>query len=176
MRIDRIRPHRPSSTELLIVRLVRRWAAARMLGEDALLGMTRLIAHAGEPPAVAVALHSVLQITEECLGRSLEASCPGTLQLSCDEQAILALISRAPELGAPHGTTDVPHGLPGVLCWAVASLRRMLGDRSPHEAAGSMGCPFRHSPCLGPSPEGLGASAQATTRCSHARQRGPTTG
>jgi len=68
MRIDRIRPDRPPSSDLLIIRLVRRWAATRMLGEDALIAMTRLVADTGEPPVVAVALHSVLQITEECLG------------------------------------------------------------------------------------------------------------
>ena len=143
MRIDRIRPHCPRPTELLIVRLVRRWAAAGILEEDALMAMTRLVTDAGEPPTIAVALHSVLQITEDCLGRPLQASCHPGLELSCDEQAMLRLIASAPDPGTKSGATDVPHGLPGVLCWAVASLRRCLGLDGYAPGTQPCRCPFR---------------------------------
>lgn len=150
MRIDRIRPHRPTSTELLIVRLIRRFAAARMLDEDALVAMTRMVSEAGEPPVIAVALHSVLQITEECLERPLEASCRGGTELSRDERAILALLSHAPWPGAVQGTAEVPHALPDVLCWAVASFNQMIGQLDFQHSIAEC-CPFGTAASAGPT-------------------------
>lgn len=142
MRIDRVQSHQLTSLELLLVRLLRRWSAARTLEQNALVAITRMAADAGEPVVVAVALHSLLQITEGCLCRPLEAGCHGSPTLSRDEKALLTMLAAAPAVSGPLASTQIPHGLPGVLCWAVASLREVLGDRLPPVRMPVHGCPF----------------------------------
>ena len=99
---------------------------------------------------MAVALHSVLQITEECLERPLEASCRGGTELSRDERAILALLSHAPRPGPVQGTAEVPHGLPDVLCWAVASFNQMIGQLDFQHSIAEC-CPFGTAASAGPT-------------------------
>lgn len=129
---------------MLIVRLFRRWAAAQALDEDALGAIIRLADEAERPVVLAVALHSVLQVTQECLGRPLEPSCHGSAHLSRDEQALLALLAHAAKSAGVRSTAEVPHGLPGVLCWSVGSLRRLL-DEEVTSAASPARCPFRRT-------------------------------
>lgn len=121
-------------SDFVVVRLLRRWAAVRSLGERALPSLVALARELGEEPQVAISLHSVFQLTEGCLGRPLEPECCCSKNLSKDEQAMLVLIGAMPE--------RVPHGLPGVLAWAAATARLMLGRApGPPQSAPST-CPF----------------------------------
>ena len=124
-----------------IVRLLRRWAAGADLGPGRMASLVALGKGIGVEPMAAVALASLFQLTESCLGRPLVAECCCSPRLSRDERAILALL--AVDLPPhPHqaSPSSIPHGLPGALVWAVASVRRFLGEPiAPRPVAG---CPF----------------------------------
>lgn len=140
MRIDRIQPDQLTPAELLLVRLFRRWSAARALEQNALVAMSRLAADTGEPAVIAVALHSLLQLTEGCLRRPLKAGCHGSFTLSGDEKALLTLLATLPTMGAP--SMQIPDGLAAVLWWAAVSLRKVMGDRLSRVRMPVRICPF----------------------------------
>jgi hypothetical protein len=138
MRMGRIESNLEWS-DFVIVRMLRRWAAVRSLGEKALPSLVALARELGEEPQVAISLHSLFQLTEACLCRALEPECCCSSVLSSDEQAVLALIAAAPATGL--GSSALPHGLPGTLAWAAATARLMLG-RLAVEPASLVKCPF----------------------------------
>ena len=115
----------------VIVRLLRRWAAARAMEGNSLPSMVELAVEIGEPTEVAVALHSLFQLTEACLARPLEAECCCSRDLSSDERAVLVLLAKAPAQAPPLTSEEVPHGLPGALLWAAAAVRTFLGRPTP---------------------------------------------
>lgn len=122
--------------ERIVVRLLRRYAACRQLGEQPLPPLTRLGGEFGIPAPAVVALASVFQLTEGCLGRALVAECCCNPMLSADERALLLLLTRTyaePALGS----SDIPQGLPGALVWAVASARRLLNPSFPERMNGA---------------------------------------
>jgi hypothetical protein len=129
--------------DFLVVRLLRRWVAARADEEQPLPALVALAATLGEAPAVAISLHSVFELTESCLERPLEAECCCSPAIGRDEQAILKLLAAAPVTGMPFTSGAIPHGLPGALSWAVATanLAMRLSARQDDDAAGAE-CPF----------------------------------
>lgn len=132
--------------ERIVVRLLRRYAVCRQVGEQPLPSLTRLGGELGIPAPAVVALASVFQLTEGCLGRSLVPECCCNPMLSADERALLLLLKRTNAEPA-LGSSDIPHGLPGALVWAVASMRRLLNPSFPERMNGasrpSMAtCPF----------------------------------
>ena len=126
-------------SEFVIVRLLRRWAAGRASDENPLPGLVGLARTVGEPAEVAIALHSLFQLTESCLARPLEAECCCSPVLSPDERAVLALIAAAPVARPPVSSPEIPHGLPGALLWAAATVRLALRVTA---APAPRRCPF----------------------------------
>jgi hypothetical protein len=142
MLIERIEPRRVW-TEHVIVRLLRRWTAAREAGRNSTASLVELAAELAEPAMVAVALDSLFQLTESCLGRPLRAESCCSRTLGADERAVLLMITTADAPGAPYAAPEIPHGLPGALSWAVTSLRCLLADRLGALAPDGGGrCPF----------------------------------
>lgn len=127
----------------VIVRLLRRWVAARDSGLDPLPSLIGLANELGQPPQLAIALHSLLQLTESCLGRPLVAECCCNPSAGPDERAVLLTIAVAPAPGLPIASRDIPHGLPGALSWVAASVRCALGRAQTGCQAPPVRCPFR---------------------------------
>jgi hypothetical protein len=141
MRMERIESRRVW-TELIIVRLIRRWVAAREQGLNASAGVVALAAELGVPAMAGIALDSLLQLTENCLKRPLRAECCCSPKLGPDERAVLLLIAAQPSQ-PPWAASGIPHGLPGALSWAAASLNRLLGEELPATfSAPTEVCPF----------------------------------
>ena len=126
--------------EFLVVRMLRRWAACRIEGSDALPSLIDLGADLGAPPPLAMALQSLFHLTEACLGRDLNTACVCDTSLTRDELAVLQLVRVANP--ARLATRAVPHGLPGVLAWTAATTRLMLQIDSVLSGSGSSACPF----------------------------------
>lgn len=136
---------------LVAVRLLRRWTAACEAEENPLPTLVELGSSMGLSPHVAVALASLFQLTESCLGRRLRTECCCNRSISADEQAVLTMIAAAPTLKLQSASRKIPHGLPSALAWAAFSVRRLLG----HD--------FSHA--LLPAPERPGRKAGAESRC-----------
>lgn len=138
-------PIEPGNHDYRLVRLLRRWAAEREQGGAQLPSLVRLGRRLGLDAQASVAVSSMFQLTEHCLGRPLKAECCCSPRLSPDEHAVLLMLSTA-AMRAPLAPASIPHGLPGALCWAVESVRRMLGM----EPAAAKSIP-RHCPFDGPA-------------------------
>ena len=124
-----------------IVRLLRRWAAGRDLGPARLPSLVRLGKRIGVEPQATVALASLFQLIEACLARPLEAECCCSPRLSRDERATLLLLASAPM--RPHQShPPIPHGLPGALVWAIASVRKLIGTTGLRRVSDPRRCPF----------------------------------
>lgn len=140
MLMTQIEPGLPAAS-YRIVRLLRRWAAGRDLGPARLPSLVRLGGRIGVEPEAAIALASLFQLTEACLGRPLEAECCCSPRLGRDERATLLLLASAPM--RPHQSVPpIPHGLPGALVWAVASVRKLMGATGLEPVSSSRRCPF----------------------------------
>lgn len=113
--------------DLVIVRLLRRWVAAQEAKENPLPSLVELARELKQPAQVAVALHSLFQLTESCLGRRIKAECCCSGDIGPDERAILLMVAAAPAPRSSLVSRDIPHGLPGALSWAATSVRRVLG-------------------------------------------------
>ena len=132
--------YRPASYR--IVRLVRRWAAGAELGHDRLPSMVRLGRRIGIAPETAIALASMFQLVEACLGRPLQAECCCISSIERDERAILMMLRTAVPLGPHQASPSIPHGLPGALHWAIASVQKLLGETVKVDMVGDTRCPF----------------------------------
>jgi len=126
--------------DFIVVRLLRRWCAEAATGNNQLPSLVGLAGELGVQAQTAVAVASLFQLTEACLGRPLEAECCCSPLLSRDEQAVLMLLDAAPSLGPGKASRSIPHGLPAALLWAAASVRQLLPgtDKWPVESH----CPF----------------------------------
>ena len=93
-----------------------------------MVSLSALSAELNAPLMLPVALESLFQLTESCLGRPLEAECCYSTECSSDERAILLLIAHAPGSGTTASSAAVPHGLPGALIWAATSVRAIIAD------------------------------------------------
>jgi hypothetical protein len=127
--------------DYLVVRLLRRWAAGREAGEPQLPSLVRFAQRLGVEAQAAIAIASLFQLTEACLGRPLEAECSCSLALSCDERAVLLMLGTAAPASLHQAFPPIPHGLPGALLWSIASVRRLMQEELPSLAAPRT-CPF----------------------------------
>ena len=135
-------PIEPPSSSHRIVRLFRRWAAGAELGPERLPSVVRLGRRFGVAPEAAIALASMFQLTEACLGRALEAECCCSPALSRDERAILTMLAASQPSGPHQSLPPIPHGLPAALHWAIASVRALLGQSAGVPAWRAGKCPF----------------------------------
>lgn len=126
----------------LVVRLLRRWSAEGAAGGARLPSLVGLAGELGERPETAIAVASLFQLTESCLGRPLRAECCCSPELGSDEQAILLLLDAASGLAPGRSTGAIPHGLPGALVWAAKSVRHWLGETGSASSASPRRCPF----------------------------------
>ena len=131
-------------SDYVVVRLLRRWAAVRASEGRALPNLVGLAKEIGEPVQAAIALHSLFQLTEACLGRPLEPECCCSPELSSDESAVLKLIAAAPASSPAGISREIPHGLPGALCWAAKAVAIALGIETRPAGSAATRCPFRH--------------------------------
>jgi hypothetical protein len=117
-------------SDLIAVRLLRRWAMCRETAVNPLPRMVELGTGLGLLPDTAVALASLFQLMEGCLGRPLRVDACPSGSIGSDERAVLLLIATAPGPGRPLASETIPHGLLSALAWAVWAVRRLLGDMS----------------------------------------------
>ena len=143
MRLEKIEPRR-TWIEAVIVRLFRRWVAARAQGQSMIVSLSALGTELNAPLMLPVALDSLFQLTEFCLGRPLRAECCCSTACSSDERAILLLIAHGPDADRVSPSAAVPHGLPGALVWAATSVRVIIADElGPTRASENCRiCPF----------------------------------
>lgn len=142
MLMGRIEPELNWSA-FVTIRLLRRWVATRDRDEAPLPNLVELGTNLGVSVGAAVALGSLFQLTEGCLGRKLQAECCCSEVISSDERAVLLMLAIAPAPGSRGASSQIPHGLPGALAWAITSVRRLLGDREYRLLAGTPArCPF----------------------------------
>lgn len=125
-----------------IVRLLRRWAAEGREERRQLAGFVAFAGTIGVQPVAAVAVASLFQLTEACLGRSLIGECCCSRRLSRDERAILLMLATAPPAHPHQSYPQIPHGLPGALLWAIESVRKLTGEFAAPEPSGLPRCPF----------------------------------
>lgn len=125
-----------------VVRMVRRWVASVELGAARLPALVRLGRRLGLAPEATIALGSMFQLTESCLGRPLEAECCCSPALARDERAILMMLATASWTRSHRAIPSIPHGLPGALHWAIASVRRAMEDAVSMEIGNASKCPF----------------------------------
>jgi hypothetical protein len=124
-----------------VVAALRCYAATRAARRAPLPEMIAMAAGQGLVESATVALASVFELTEACLGRAL-ATGEGAA-LSADETGVLLLLASAEEVGSHSGSRAVPHGMPGALAWAARSAVRLTGG-VPARPAARPDCPFRH--------------------------------
>lgn len=132
----------PRAAAHRIVRLVRRWAAGAQLGPARLPSLVRLGRRIGVEPQAAIALASMFQLVEACLGRQLEAECCCSPLLARDERAILMLLAATRPAGPHQALPPIPHGLPVALHWAIASVRRLMHETADVDFGSAGCCPF----------------------------------
>lgn len=125
-----------------IVRLMRRWAAEGREGHRRLAGFVAFAGTIGVQPVAAVAIASLFQLTEACLGRPLVAECCCSRRLSRDEHAVLLMLTTAPAAHPHQSFPQIPHGLPGALLWAIESVRTLTGDLAAPARTPIPRCPF----------------------------------
>ncbi len=131
----------PRRQGYLVVRLLRRWAAGREAGEPQLPSLVRFAQELGVEAQAAVAVASLFQLTESCLGRPLQAECCCSRRLSSDERAVLLMLDAA-AARSPLTPASIPHGLPGALLWAVEIVRQLLGINAWAGMTTHARCPF----------------------------------
>ena len=134
-------PIKPRPPDYRVVRMLRRWAAEREAGGMQLPSLVQFGQSLGLDPQAAIALASMFQLTEHCLGRPLEPECCCSQRLTRDERAVLLMIATAASR-PPLALASMPHGLPGALSWAVESVRRFLCIREIVPRAAPARCPF----------------------------------
>jgi hypothetical protein len=139
-RLERIHPSL-AWNEFVILRLFRRFAAARTWNENPMPPMIALAREIGTTAQTAISLCSAFQLSEAALGRPMIAECCCSHAQSADERALLSMFSA----GSASGW-QVPHGLPGALCWAIDSALLSLGGwpHTPQELDATT-CPFAPS-------------------------------
>lgn len=150
-----------SIAQLVFVKLLRKWSAARASGENPVPHMQALALPFGPSPELAPACASLFDLVEGHLGRALTPECCCSQALSRDEGALIGLLLHARDLGAPLTDPAIPHGLPGAVRWAAFAVSRALratfGQEPEHEpeAMEPAGCPF------GPAPDPAPLAAHA---------------
>lgn len=123
-----------------VVAVLRHYAAVRGTATPLLPALIGFAAGQGLGETATVALASVFELTEACLGRAL---LPGAGDaMSADEEGVLMLLASADDVGPYCGSRAVPHGMPGALAWAARSAVRLTGGVCQRPAA-PPACPFQ---------------------------------
>lgn len=131
----------------ILVRLFRAWSACRTAGAGDFARMQEIVAPLDLPDEAVPACASLFELIEAHLGRPLHAERCCSQRLSPDERALLGVVSIAPALRPAVAVVQVPHGLPGAICWAAMVVRRAFaieeGTALPGAAPGvAARCPF----------------------------------
>lgn len=126
--------------EARVVAVLRAYAGLRGTAAPLLPRLIAFAAGQGLGETATVALASVFELTEACLGRPL---LPGHGEsLSADEEGVLMLLASAGDVGSHCGSRTVPHGMPGALAWAARSAVRLTGGVCAR-AVTPPACPFQ---------------------------------
>lgn len=126
----------------IAVLALRRYGRARQCDEVMLHAMSGFASdHAISTHAI-IALTSVFELTEACLGRLLNAQQREGGPQTSDEEAMLMLLSNGAGVGSHCGSDAIPHGLPGALAWAVRSANKLCGRQWTQAPASFSACPF----------------------------------
>lgn len=134
--------------QVVFVRLIRAWRAARAAGENPLPHIQASAAPFDPAPELAVACHSLLELIEAQLDRPLVTECCCSREFSADETAMIGLLIHAQDAGPVITSRAIPHGLPGAICWAafavLRGLKETLGDDAGLIPSPDLGnaCPF----------------------------------
>lgn len=123
-----------------IVAVLRAYAGARGTGAPLLPRLIGFAAEQGLGETATVALASVFELTEACLGRPLLTG--DGARTSADEEGVLLLLASAGDVGSHCGSRAVPHGMPGALAWAARSAVRLAGGVCARPAP-PPACPFQ---------------------------------
>ncbi|WP_454280084.1 hypothetical protein [Sphingomonas sp. Marseille-Q8236] len=116
--------------ELTVVRLLRYYCAVRDRNGDG-MNLSRLVMFGQSLtllPAGSIALASVFQLAEAVLKRKLVTESCSSRCLSCDERAVIRLLSSPGKASFCNCDTEAPHGLHGALHCAVLSVRQLCGE------------------------------------------------
>lgn len=108
--------------------LLRRWAALRGSGEGPLPGLVELAAELGTTSFLALALGSVFQLTEACLGRRLNLMRCCAPDLGDDARSVVHMLEGARGECVSLALAGAPRGLFNALASAVASARWILTE------------------------------------------------
>lgn len=131
--------------ECLFIGLMREWTVLRRRREPLLPVFVPCAELHGLNGHAAVAIDSMLHLTEACLGRPLRAETGASRTLGFDERAVLALLDQGRFIRGAYAPRSIPHGLPGVLAWATVAVRKAFAAAGISlEAAGptTASCPF----------------------------------
>ena len=135
-----------TTSERIVIRALRRWCACQIAEEPALPSLVALCSELNVGASAALALGSLFELTEACLGRPLEGECCCSPMLTPDEQAVLLLLANAVRRRPTEAAAAVPHGLPGVLTWAALAAKRELGGTISMPKPVPTACPFGIEP------------------------------
>lgn len=138
----------PNRIELL-VKLLRRWAAARAAHENPLFFMYQSIGSLAVVPHLIPACDSMFCLTEAQLGRALVPGKCCSRSLSHDERALMLILRHISGAGTIKTGRAIPHGLPGALIWATFAVRQALQETLEDSGTSAMPaskvpdqCPF----------------------------------
>lgn len=115
----------------VLVRLFRKWAAARQAFVSEFPEMETICTAVGLDESVVVASASLFELLESHLGRQLVPECCCSTRFSPDEHAIIALVQSAPGTLRALDGGPIPRELPTSLGYAASYLRVAAGLESP---------------------------------------------
>ena len=131
--------------ERALVRLMRGWTMLRRCPEPVLPAFVACADLCGLNSHAAVAIDSMLALTEACLARPLRAEASHSQTLAADERAVLALLDQGRFIRGAYAPRTIPHGLPGVLIWATVAVRHAFTEAGydlETPASPPAACPF----------------------------------
>lgn len=117
-------------TDRVLVRLFRKWSAARLAFADAFPEMETVCNAVGLEVDVVAASASLFDLLEMHLARHLVPECCCSARFSADEHAIVAIVRSAPSLIRSGGEGMVPRGLPDNIVLVARWLHASLGSVS----------------------------------------------
>lgn len=123
-----------------VVAVLRSYVAVRGTAAPLLPTLIAFAAEQGLGETATVALASVFELTEACLGRTLVAGAGDAM--SADEEGVLMLLASVGDLEPHCGSRAVPHGMPGALAWAARSAVRLTGGVCQRQVV-RPACPFQ---------------------------------
>ncbi|MDT9599917.1 hypothetical protein [Sphingosinicella rhizophila] len=114
-------------TSYVVLSLLRKWAVLPRSGEARLPGLVETAGNLGTSSLAAIAVGSVFELTEACLGRPLGMERCYACSLAEDEKTVVGMLGIGSDRGLPIAR-DMPIGLLNALSVAAVSARRLLGE------------------------------------------------